>query len=191
MLNIVWVAMLIAGVLAAAVQGDIGIVASAATAGAGKAVELVISLAGGMMLWLGLLALLRESGMIGAMARLLSPVLGRLFPDLDKEGEAFGSIVLNFGANLLGLGNAATPFGIKAIGELNRLNPTQGRATDDMITLLLLNTTAPTLLPTTIIALRAAKGSANPTEVVPICFLASTFGLLVGLLAHKMLKTKL
>lgn len=184
MLNLIWVILLAAGLLAAAVNGNIGIVTEAALAGAAKAIDLAFNLAAGMLLWLGLLALLRESGLLQKLARLLSPLLLRLFPDLDRDSEAFGNIVLNFSANLLGLGNAATPFGLKAMQELNRANPRPDTATDGMITLLVLNTTAPTLLPTTIIALRAAMGSGNPAEIVPICFAASLFGMAVGLAAH-------
>lgn len=184
MLNIIWVVMLAAGVLAAAWRGDIGVVGGAAQEGAVKAIELAFNLAAGMLLWLALLALLRESGLLAGVARVLSPILRRLFPDLDKDGEAFGNIVLNFCANLMGLGNAATPFGIKAMQALNRQNPCPGVATDDMITLLVLNTTAPTLLPTTVIALRGAMGAANPAEVVPICFAASLFGMAVGMAVH-------
>lgn len=189
-LNIIWVAMLAAGVLAAAWRGEIGAVSGAAQEGAAKAIDLAFSLAAGMLLWLGLLALLRESGLLSGLARILSPLLSRLFPDLDKGGEAFGNIVLNFCANLLGLGNAATPFGLKAMQELNRNNPHPQEATDDMITLLVLNTTAPTLLPTTVIALRGTMGASNPAEVVPICFVASVFGMIVGLGAHFLLKKR-
>ena len=183
-LNFIWVILLATGVLAAAAQGNIGIATEAAISGAAKAIDLAIELAAGMLLWLGLLALLKESGLLQKLAGLLSPLLRRLFPDLSRESEAFGNIVLNFSANLLGLGNAATPFGIKAMQELNRANPNPDTATDDMITLLVLNTTAPTLLPATVIALRSAMGSANPAEIVPVCFTASLFGMAVGLAVH-------
>lgn len=184
MLGAVWVLLLVLGFLAAAYQGDIGLVTAGALAGAAQALELIWSLSGGIMLWLGLLALLRESGLMQKLARLFAPFMRRLFPEVSADSPALGDIVLNFCANLLGLGNAATPFGIRAMQELERDNPEPGRATDSMITLLLLNTTAPTLLPTTIIALRAAGGSANPAEIVPLAFAASLFGLAVGLLAH-------
>lgn len=184
MLNLIWVFMLAAGFLAAAVNGNVAVVTEAALSGAAKAIKLAFDLSAGMFLWLGLLALLRESGLLQKLARLLSPLLLRLFPDLQADSPAFGNIVLNFSANLLGLGNAATPFGLKAMQELARNNPRPDTATDNMITLLILNTTAPTLLPTTIIALRASMGAASPADIVPVCFAASLFGLLVGLAAH-------
>lgn len=186
-MNLIWVMMLAAGVLVAAVQGNVGDVGAAAVAGAARAVDLALALAPGLMLWLGLLALLRESGLLARLADVAAPLLLRLFPGMDRDSAAFGGIVLNFCANLLGLGNAATPFGISAMKELERQNPTPGTATNDMITLLVLNTTAPTLLPTTVIALRAAAGAANPAELVPISFAASLLGMTVGLAAHRLL----
>lgn len=186
-MNVLWVAMLVAGVLAAAWQGDVSVAGQAAVAGAARAIDLVLDLAAGLMLWLGLLALVRESGLLARLAQVVAPLLARLFPDLDRGGAAFGGIVLNFCANLLGLGNAATPFGVSAMKELARQSPTPGVASDDMITLLLLNTTAPTLLPTTVIALRAAAGAENPAELVPISLAAALVGLAVGLLAHRLL----
>lgn len=188
MLNIIWVIMLAAGVLAAAVGGDVSVVTQGAINGAAKGIQLGIDLAAGMVLWLGLLALLEASGLLQQLAGLLAPLLQRLFKGLPPGDEAFGNIVLNFCANLLGLGNAATPFGLKAMQQLNRANPAPGTATDDMITLLVLNTTAPTLLPSTVIALRAAMGAAEPAEVAPVCFAASLVGLVVGLAAHCLLK---
>lgn len=184
MLGAVWVLLLVWGFMAAAYHGDIGLVTAGALSGAAKSLELIWGLAGGIMLWLGLLALLRESGLMHKLAQLFAPFMYRLFPEVDASSPALGDIVLNFCANLLGLGNAANPFGIRAMQELERDNPEPGRATDSMITLLLLNTTAPTLLPTTIIALRAAAGSVNPAEIVPLAFAASMFGLGVGLAAH-------
>ncbi len=188
MLNIIWVIMLAAGVLAAAVGGDVSVVTQGAINGAAKGIQLGIDLAAGMVLWLGLLALLEASGLLQQLAGLLAPLLQRLFKGLPPGDEVFGNIVLNFCANLLGLGNAATPFGLKAMQQLNRANPAPGIATDDMITLLVLNTTAPTLLPSTVIALRAAMGAAEPAEVAPVCFAASVVGLVVGLAAHCLLK---
>lgn len=187
MLSVVWVLLLAAGLLAALYQGDIGLVTAGALAGAAKSLELIWGLAGAMLLWLGLLALLQAAGLMQKLARLFAPLLRRLFPELPAGSPALAQIVLNFCANLLGLGNAATPFGLKAMQELQRANPQPERATDGMITLLLLNTTAPTLLPATMIALRAAAGSQNPAEIVPLAFAASLFGLAVGLAAHGLL----
>lgn len=188
MVNIIWLLLLLAGFAAAAWQGNIGLVTQAAFAGAAKSIDLIISLAGVLMLWLGVLALMEASGLLRKVAGFFSPLLQRLFPELPKDSPAFSGIVLNFCANLLGLGNAATPFGLQAMQELQRLNPRPDTASDSMITLLLLNTSAITLLPTTVIALRSSAGSANPTEILLLCILSSAFGLLVGLLAHSILR---
>lgn len=184
MVNLIWFLLLLAGFAAAAWQGNIGLVTQAAFAGANKSVSLIISLAGVLMLWLGVLALLEKSGLLAKLGRFFAPLLHRLFPELPADSPAFSGIVLNFCANLLGLGNAATPFGLQAMQELQRLNPQPDTASNSMITLLLLNTSAVTLLPTTVIALRSSAGSVNPAEIVGLCILSSAFGLLVGLLAH-------
>lgn len=190
MLNLIWVLLLAAGAAAAAVQGNIAAVQAAALNGAAQSLDLIWQLAAGMLLWMGLLALLRESGLLQKLAGLIAPFLSKLFPEVDRESEAFGNIVLNFSANLLGLGNAATPFGLKAMQELQRQNSQPDEATDSMITLLILNTTAPTLLPTTIIALRGAAGAVNPAEIMPLCAAASGFGMLVGLAVHWCLRRR-
>ncbi len=190
MVNIIWLLLLLAGFAAAAWQGNIGMVTQAAFAGAAKSVDLIVSLAGVLMLWLGVLALMEASGLLQKLAGLLSPLLRHLFPELPADSPAFSGIVLNFCANLLGLGNAATPFGLQAMQELQQLNPKPDTASDSMITLLLLNTSAITLLPTTVIALRSSAGSANPTEILLLCILSSAFGLLVGLAAHAVLRRR-
>lgn len=188
MVNVVWVVMLLGGFAAAVMQGNVGLVTEAAFRGAGKGVELVLSLAGVMMLWLGVLALLERSGLLALLSKMFSPLFRLLFPELPPDSAALSSIALNFCANLLGLGNAATPFGLKAMQELQRLNPEPETASDSMITLLLLNTTAVTLLPTTVIALRSSAGAANPAEIAVFCVLSSLVGFLVGLAAHALLR---
>ena len=188
MINIVWLAMLVCGFAAAVYQGDVGMLTDGVLRGAAQAVELAFSLAGVMMLWTGLLALLEQSGLLRIVAGLLSPLLRRLFPELSPGSPALQCIALNFCANLLGLGNAATPFGLKAMGELQKLNPKPDTASNSMITLLLLNTSAVTLLPTTVIALRSAAGAAAPADVLPLCVLASLGGLSVGLAVHTLLR---
>ena len=187
MLNIIWLLMLLAGFIAAAWQGNIDLMTEAAFRGAAKSVDLILSLAGVLMLWLGVMALLEESGLLAKLAALLQPLLRRLFPELPPDSPAFKGIAMNFCANLLGLGNAATPFGLRAMQELQALNPEPEQATDSMITLLLLNTSAVTLVPGTVIALRSSAGSARPAEIVLLCAASSCFGLIIGLLVHKVI----
>lgn len=188
MINIIWLLMLLAAWAAAVYQGDIGLFTDGVFAGARQAVELVIDLAGVMMLWMGILALLSESGLLSRMSAVFKPVFRLIFPTLPPESRAFEYIAMNFCANLLGLGNAATPFGLQAIAELQKENPQPDTATDNMITLLLLNTSAVSILPTTVIALRSAAGAVSPAEIVPCCVAASAVGLAVGLMAQAILR---
>ena len=125
---------------------------------AGGAVELAIGLVGVMALFLGLMKIAEEGGLLTILARVIRPLMVRLFPDVPAEHPAMGAMILNLSANLLGLGNAATPFGIRAMQELDRLNPVKGTATDAMVLFLAINTSSITLLPTGVIALRAAAG---------------------------------
>lgn len=188
MLNWIWLMMIFVGIAASLASGRPQVVTEAAFAGAAEAVRLAFSMAGLMMLWMGLLQLAEKSGLVTALGRLLCPLLRRLFPDLNGDSPALNSIILNVSANFLGLGNAATPFGLKAMAELQKLNPDSKRASDAMITFLLLNTSALTLIPTMIIALRAESGSAAPEEIILPAFLAGAVGLTAGLLCHQLLK---
>jgi spore maturation protein SpmA len=125
-------------------------------------VELAFGLVGVMTLFLGLMKVAEMGGLLTVIARLIRPLMTRLFPEVPPEHPAMGAMILNLSANVLGLGNAATPFGIRAMQELNRLNPAPGTATDAMALFLAINTSSVTLLPTGVIALRAAAGSARP-----------------------------
>jgi len=134
---------------------------------AGDAVQLAIGLVGVMALFLGLMKVAEEGGLLKLAARGIRPLLIRLFPEVPADHPAMGAMVMNMAANLLGLGNAATPFGIKAMQELETLNPEPGTATDAMALFLAINTSSITLLPTGVIALRAAAGSTNAAGILP------------------------
>ena len=151
------------------------------------AVELAIGLIGIMALWLGLMKIAEQSGLISALARSLKPVMTRLFPDVPPDHPAMGAMVMNISANMLGLGNAATPLGLKAMDELNRLNNKMGTATDAMCTFLVINTSSVQLIPAAVIAIRAASGSANPTEIIGPVILATTVNTTVGIITVKLL----
>ncbi len=140
---------------------------------ASGAVELAIGLVGVMTLFLGLVKVAEAGGMLNILARLIQPLLVRLFPQVPAGHPAMGAMVLNLSANALGLGNAATPFGIRAMQELERLNPRPGTATDAMVLFLAINTSSITLLPTGVIALRAAAGSADPAGILPTTLFAT------------------
>ena len=134
--------------------------------GASSAVSLTISLCGIMSLWCGIMRVFQGAGLIGKLSRLLSPLLKIFFPDAYKSGEGIGEISANISANLLGIGNAATPFALKAMEKLQKINKKRDTASADMITLAVLNTASVNIIPTTIIALRRAAGSADPYSII-------------------------
>lgn len=151
------------------------------------AVQIAIGLIGIMALWLGVMKIAEESGLVAKIARGLRPVLTRLFPDVPAEHPAMGAMVMNIAANVLGLANAATPLGLKAMEELNTLNRKLGTATDAMCTFLVINTSNVQLIPATVIAIRAAAGSANPTEILGPVIVATTISTVVGVATVKLL----
>jgi len=153
---------------------------------ASGSVELALGLVGVMTLFLGLMKVAEAGGMLTILARLIRPLMVRLFPNVPPEHAAMGSMILNMSANALGLGNAATPFGIRAMQELDKLNSKHGTATDSMALFLAINTSNVTLLPTGVIALRAAAGSVDPAGILPTTLFATMISTLVAILAAKM-----
>ncbi len=151
-------------------------------------VELAIGLIGIMALFLGLMKIVEEGGALKGIARLMKPLMIRLFPDIPPEHPAMGAMIMNMSANFLGLGNAATPFGIKAMEELNKLNPVKGTATNAMVLFLVINTAGVTLLPTSVVALRAETGSHNPAGIVATTIFSTVVGMVVALVTVKLLE---
>ncbi|MCR4419007.1 MAG: spore maturation protein [Clostridia bacterium] len=183
MVNALWAALFLAGLLVAVVQGRPEAVTRAALDAAQGAVTLALELVGVMALWLGLLRIAEEAGLVRLLARVFRPVLRRLFPSVPSEHPALGAIIMNLSASFLGLGNAATPFGLRAMAELQKLNPHPQEASEAMCTFLALNTSCITLIPATIIAVRAAAGSAAPTEIVGPAVLATSCATVAAVLA--------
>ena len=159
--------------------------ASAMLAAAADAVTLAFGLIGVMTLFLGLMKIAEAGGLLALIARLVRPLMTRLFPDVPPDHPAMGAMVMNASANFLGLGNAATPFGIRAMQELDKLNPHKGTATDAMVMFLAINTANVTVLPTTVIALRAAAGSADPAGIVASTLFATVVSTAVAILAAR------
>ena len=157
----------------------------AIVASAGSSVELAISLIGIMTLFLGLMKVAEAGGMLVMISRLIRPLMKRLFPEVPPDHPATGAMILNFSANLMGLGNAATPFGIRAMQELEKLNPCPGTATNAMVLFVAINTAGITLLPTSVIALRAAAGSSNPAGILPTTLFASFCATLFAIFASR------
>lgn len=152
------------------------------------AVILAIGLIGVLALFLGLMRILEEAGLLNALAKVLYPLLKGLFPELPPNHPAFGAMAMNLSANMLGLGNAATPFGLKAMQELDKLNPHPGTATNAMVLFLAINTSSITLLPTKIIALRTSAGSHDPAGIITTTLVATLCSTLVAIIAAKSLQ---
>jgi spore maturation protein A len=155
---------------------------------AALAVEIAFGLIGVMALWLGLIKVAEEAGLVKVLTRMLAPITKRLFPDVPADHPAIGAIIMNTAANMLGLSNAATPIGLKAMEELNKLNPKIGTATNAMVTFLAINTGGLILIPATAIAVRAASGSSNPGLIIGTSMIGAGCATVVGIISSKILQ---
>jgi spore maturation protein A len=169
-------------------ETKLGQVTSAALEAANTGVEIAIGLIGVMALWLGVMKIAEEAGLTKVLARIVRPITSWLFPKIPSDHPAIGAMIMNIAANMLGLSNAATPLGLKAMEELDKLNPNKGEATDDMCTFLVLNTSAITLIPATAIAIRASLGSQNPQMIIVPSILAATCATIVGVTTVKLIQ---
>ena len=183
---IVWGVMVMASVVCAVAGGRMAQVSSAALEGARAAVELCISLAGVLCLWSGFMELLKQCGLEQKLAALFRPLMRRLLPQASRDAETMAAVSGNLSANLLGLGNAATPLGIRAARRMAL--GAEGRATDELCRLVVLNTASVQLLPTTVAAVRAGCGSAAPFDILPAVWVSSILSVSVGLLAARLLE---
>ena len=182
----VWAAMAVCSVVCGLITGRTGAVSAAALEGAGAAVQLCISLAGILCLWSGFMEILKRTGLEAHLARLLRPVLRRLLPRACRDGETMAAVSGNLSANLLGLGNAATPLGIRAARRLSL--GAEGPASDELCRLVVLNTASVQLLPTTVAGVRAACGAETPFDILPAVWLSSILSVSVGLLVCRLLE---
>ncbi|HTX18298.1 MAG TPA: nucleoside recognition domain-containing protein [Bacteroidota bacterium] len=163
-------------------------ITSAAIDYAGTAVTISLGLIGVMALWLGVMKVAEEAGLLRVLTKLLTPLTSRLFPDVPPDHPAIGAMIMNIAANMLGLNNAATPLGLKAMEELNKINPRLGTATNAMCTFLVINTAGLTLIPATAIAIRAAEGSANPGIIIGTSIFGAGCATVAGLVTVKILE---
>ncbi len=152
-----------------------------------SSLDMIIKIFPVMALWLGIMNIAAESGLLNRLSQALSPILQKLFPEIPKGHESLSLIASNITANMFGLGNAATPFGLKAMKSLQELNEKKDTASRSMITFLVLNTSGVTIIPTTIISLRMMYGSINPTEIVFACILATLISTIGGLIIDRIL----
>ncbi len=188
MVNTVWILLILVGILAALPAGNIEAVTQSAFDGAKHAVELSFGLIGIYALWLGLMRVAEKAGLVKALSNRMAPMLKFLFPEVPSGSPAMGAMAMNIIANMLGLGNAATPLGIKAMKELRALSHDKETATNAMCMFLVINTSSVQLIPTTVIALRSAAGSANPTEIIGTAFIATVCSTLAGIASVFILK---
>lgn len=185
MLGYIWGGMIIVSFVCSLYTGKMEELSSAVLNGAGKAVELLISLLGIMALWSGLMKIADKGGITSILAKLFSPILRLLFPDYKKDSPALNAICANMAANLLGLGNAATPFGIAAMREMQKENKNPKKANKSMAMFVVLNTASIQLIPTTIAAMRSASGSNYPFDIIVAVWVVSVLSLIAGIAAAK------
>jgi len=185
MVNWIWMGMIVFSVIYGAANGKMEQVAEAAFGGAQTGVTVCLGLISILVFWMGLMRIAEEAGLVRKLSLLMAPVVRKLFPDVPGDHPAMGYILSNMSANLLGLGNAATPMGIKAMQELQKLNPEPTVATPAMCTLLALNTASITLVPTTIIAIRMNFGAVHPADIVAPTLLATLISTGAAILADR------
>ncbi|KYH29637.1 MULTISPECIES: nucleoside recognition domain-containing protein [Clostridium] len=188
MINIIWFFLLGFGIIFGLVTGKGEVLSKSVISSTEASVKLVIGLAGMMSLWSGIMKIAQKSGITDKIAVVLRPILRLLFKDAPKNKDAMGSILLNLTSNMLGLSNAATPFGIKAMEELQKSNPKKDTATNDMALFLVLNATCIQLIPTSIISMRAACGSTNPGIVIIPAMITTGIAAIMGIIYCKVLE---
>ena len=182
MVNIIWAFLILIAIIYSFFTGNIDTINNGILTHATSGVKLILEMMPLIILWTGIMKIAESSGLLKVFAIILNPLLSKLFPSLNKDNKALGYIASNIAANMLGLGSAATPFGLKAMEELQKDNLQKDTATEAMITFLVLNTGGVTLIPTTVIALRIMHGSVNPTEIIITSILATSISSISGLL---------
>lgn len=175
MINIIWVTMTVIGIVFAMVNGRMEEVNKAVFEGAQEAVTLCIGFISVLVFWLGLMRIAQTSGLLDKLSLLFTPLMKKIFPDVPADHPALGYILSNMIANMFGLGNAATPLGIKAMEQLKVLNGGRNEASRSMVTFLVINTSSITIIPTTVLAIRMNYGSVSPAEIVLPTIIASLF----------------
>lgn len=182
MINWIWFLLLASGIVLAASSNNAGLITDAILDAASDAITLVIGLLGLISFWSGLMEIAERAGLTDLLARMLRPITRRLFPDVPPDHGAMGAIILSISANILGIGNAATPLGIRAMEKLDELNREPGTATDAMCTFVALTTSSLTIIPITVIALRAAAGSQDPARIIAPTLIATSSSTLAAIM---------
>lgn len=188
MINYIWFFLIFFGVLVGLLSGNGEVISKAIVSSSGSTVTFIIELTGIMCFWCGVMKVAEKSGLTDKLAKILKPVLKLLFKDAAKDEKALGAIVMNLTANIMGLSNAATPFGIKAMEEMDRLNKEKGTASNDMSLFLVLNAACIQLVPSTIISIRAACNSTNPGIIILPALISTATAAMVGVICCKILQ---
>lgn len=185
MINYIWGVFILLGVIISIIKGDNNLTNNLITSGT-KGIDIIINLVPLMCLWLGTMKMADSSGLLNIISNKLSKIIRVVFPEIPKGDPAIAYISSNIVMNMLGLGNAATPFGIKAMTRLKELNNNSDIASRSMITFLVINTSSVTIIPTTVISLRIASGSNNPTEIMTACIITTFLSSFIGLLIDRL-----
>ena len=188
MINIIWFLILSLGIIVGIITGRVEIVSKAVVSSTTGAVELVMGLLGMMCLWCGIMKIAEKSGLTDNLAKLLKPVLKILFKEAGRNKKAMSSITMNLTANMMGLSNAATPFGISAMEEMQKINKEKSTASNDMSLFLVLNAACIQVLPTTVISIRAAYNSQNPAIIIIPAIIATGTAAALGILYCRILE---
>ena len=188
MINYIWFLLIFLGGIVGLINGNGEVISKSIVNSCGNTVTFMIELAGIMCFWCGVMKIAEKSGFTEKLYKILKPVLKLIFKDAAKDEKALGAIVMNLTANMMGLSNAATPFGIRAMEEMDRLNPNKGTTTNDMSLFLVLNAACIQLVPTTIISIRAACNSVNPGIIIVPAIISTTVAAIVGVCSCKLLE---
>lgn len=190
MVNILWYSFIIVSIAFCIVTNKLQLLNEEILGSAKTSLDMIIRIFPVMALWLGIMNIAKKSGLLDKIAKLVSPLFSKLFPEIPPSHESVGLITSNMIANMFGLGNAATPFGLKAMKSLQELNPKKDTASRSMITFLVLNTSGLTIIPTTVISLRMMYGSTSPTDIVFPCIIATFLSTFAGLLMDRFLASR-
>lgn len=181
MVNVLWGVLIIIGITYGLLSGNIGAINDEVITSAAKGLDMILEILPILVLWMGLMKIAEDSGLLKKIAEWFYPLLSKLFPSLPKQSPALGYIASNIAVNMMGLGSAATPFGLKAMKAMQEINKKKDEASEAMITFLVLNTSGVTLIPTTVISLRMLNKSSNPTEIILPSILATLIASIGGL----------
>lgn len=185
MVNYIWAFFIIVGILYSFLVGNTDIINTEIISSASSSINMILTILPIMCLWLGLMNIAKESGMLDIMSKKISPVIKILFPEIPKNHEVLGLISSNIIMNMLGLGNAATPFGLKAMKSMQSLNKNKDAASRSMITFLVINTASVTIIPTTVISFRLINGASNPADIVLASIITTVLSCLFGLVLDR------